>query len=84
MTQPDDLRSISQSALDGFAQSVNDEATQINDAVNVLTPYIQQLVDGQSVQLQPADVEAVSNALSGLTGSVDNLQGLEPPHVEAT
>jgi hypothetical protein len=52
--------------------------------VNVLTPYIQQLVDGQSVQLQPADVEAVSNALSGLTGSVDNLQGLEPPHVEAT
>jgi hypothetical protein len=65
MSAPNDLVSISQAELNGFA-------TQIRDAVGVLGPYIQRLIAGEQVSLQAADESAVRDAVGSLTG-------LEPP-----
>lgn len=62
---PSDAVWISQSDLDNFA-------SEISGAVNVLGPYLQQLVAGQTVQLAEADESQVKQA-------VQSLLNLEPP-----
>lgn len=56
---------IAQADLDNFA-------SEINAAVAVLAPYIQQLLAGQTVQLEAADETKVQGAITALTN-------LEPP-----
>lgn len=60
-TNPADQVSVSQSWLTYVGQTVEGAKT-------VLGPYIQQLLGGQAVTLQPADVSAVQTALSDLLG----------------
>jgi hypothetical protein len=65
MTSPTDLVSISQSALNAYAAS-------IEAAIAIIKPYIASLVAGQTPQLSAADVTALAQA-------VTDIEGLEPP-----
>jgi len=64
-SEPTGQVQIAQADLDNFA-------AEITAAVNVLAPYIQQLIAGQSVTLAAADESAV-------TAAITSLQNLEPP-----
>jgi hypothetical protein len=65
MTAPTDLVSISQAALDAYAANVE-------SVVSVLKPYIAGLIAGQTPQLNPADVTALTQAMT-------DADALEPP-----
>ena len=77
MTAPDptntaDQVSISQAWLEFVA-------TTVTTANSVLGPYIQQLIAGEAVQLQPADVADVESALTGLKGLEPSVPPVTPP-----
>jgi len=71
-TNPADQVSVSQSWIEYVAQT-------IVTANSVLGPYIQQLIAGESVTLDPANVTDVTNALGGLQGLEPAAPTPEPP-----
>jgi hypothetical protein len=71
-TNPADQVSVSQSWLEFVAQT-------IVTANSVLGPYIQQLLAGEAVTIEPADVADVTSALSGLQGLEPAAPTPEPP-----
>lgn len=65
MSAPTDLVSISQAQLNGYAATVE-------SVVSVMKPYIASLLAGQTPQLAPADVTALTQAMT-------DAEALEPP-----
>lgn len=73
------LVKIDQSDLDTFASAIAQSASQITESANILTQYIQKLLDNQAEPLPEADETAVREALSSLSTGTATLNSLEPP-----
>lgn len=73
------LVKIDQADLDAFATSISQSASEITESADILTTYIQKLLDGQAEPLPTADESAVRDALSRLSSGTATLNALEPP-----